>query len=131
MTIYYRVNISRPSIYVEDQNKRLCEYIEPLRKAEKVKVSACYSYNLEQYKQGKSCIHGPGRKYYFWFTEKKTAQKFINDWMKELGVSPYFEDYVGTPFYNKLLQDNPYCKEYNEKYKDWFTKIVREEINVD
>lgn len=63
MTIYYRVNIARPSIYIEDQNGRPCNYIEPLRVAGKVKVSSCYSFNLEQYKKSKSCDHGPGLKY--------------------------------------------------------------------
>jgi len=128
MTIQYRVNISRPSPLIEDQNKRMCEYIEPLREREKVTVSNAYWFNLNQLKENKPCSLSPGFRYYFWFTEKETAQKFIDDWIKELGVVPYFEEFIGTPFYNELLERNPQCKKNNEDYKDWHTKIVKEEI---
>ena len=150
MTIYYRVNISRPSIYIEDQNARLCDYIEPLRETGKVRVSSCYSFNLEQYKINKSCVHGPGRKYYFWFKEKEIAQKFIDDWMNELGISEYVvlkhkcgyipqKDTANTSWVSmhperKIAEkwieySNDYYidEECTKKYYDW-TRIVEEEI---
>lgn len=116
--IYYRVNIARPCPNVmliesakQNQNERLCDYIEPLREAGKVKVSGAYSLNLNQYKRGEPCGYGPGRKYHFWFTERALAEQFINDWYDELGQGRYWSE------------------DLKKRYQDYITEVVEEEID--
>ena len=127
--LYYRVNIDRPSPYIEDQNKRLCEYIEPLREQNKVMVNGAYSFNLEQHRQGKACVLSQGGKYMFWFTDRSDAEQFINDWIEELGV--LMVPVISKHPSGKSYFDYERTVENYERYKDFLTKIVEEEREFD
>jgi hypothetical protein len=141
--MYYRVNIQRPNPET-DENQRLCEYIEPLRIAEKIKVSAAYNFNLKQYQDGKECSLSPGFKYYFWFMERLIAEKFIEDWqdfaIKPLAVVKRKSDktlalgmsveyakawvkYAGKPEYDYYI-DEEATVEHRRANGDWYTEVV-------
>lgn len=69
------INIPRP-VPETDENERLISFVEPLRKAERIKVSSAYFFNLKQFEKNGECSWSPGFRYEFFFPVEEDATAF-------------------------------------------------------
>lgn len=113
------------------QNKRLCEYIEPLRKEGRVEVSEAYLYNLSNLENGKECGYGPGYKYNFWFTNREDAEQFVVDW-DELAYKRMFWKLTSEQQIQYLTPEQiEIGKKSDEKIKSYLTEVNEVEVERD
>ena len=105
----FRVNICRPN--TPESNKKICDYIEPLRSKSRVSVSSLYHHNLELLEKNQ-CVYGVC-KYYFWFKDETDAQEFI----EEIGINCGFGIFPQTKQLENMYAASKYMKSEQALFK--------------